>query len=62
VDARRLVPLENVQKEIENQLQGERAQKTMKQLLEGIKPQLNETYFGPEAPKPQAPSAATQPK
>ena len=63
VDAKRLIPLESVQKEIENQLQGERAQRTMKQLLESIKPQLNEAYFGPaEPPKAQTPPGAIQPR
>ena len=51
VDSKRLVPLESVQKEIENSLQTERAKKTLQQMMEGSKPQLNEAYFGPDPSK-----------
>src|SRR6185312_16987565 len=42
VESKRQQPLESVQKDIETTLQRERAQKTMKGLIENIKPQLNE--------------------
>jgi hypothetical protein len=62
VAAKRVVPMETVHKEIEQHLQSERAQKAMKALMEGVKPQLNEAYFGPSEPPKQLLPPATQPK
>lgn len=56
VDAKRMVPLQTVSKDIENALQGQRAQAAVKQIVDKIKPQLNDAYFGPTEPtRPEAP-------
>ncbi len=62
VESKRQQPLESVQKDIETTLQRERAQKTMKGLIENIKPQLNEAYFGPEPQKTPPTGQQTPPK
>lgn len=56
VESKRLQPLDAVQKDIEKILQQEQAQKTLKGILDNIKPQLNEAYFGPEPAKTPPPT------
>ncbi|MCU1285584.1 MAG: hypothetical protein JWO13_1934 [Acidobacteriales bacterium] len=55
VDSKRMIPLQAVSKDIEGALQGQRAKEQFQKMLENVKPQLNEAYFGPEPPKQEAP-------
>lgn len=59
VDAKRAVPLETAQKEIESELQRDKAKKALQAITENAKPQLNDAYFGPAEPK--APSLQNPP-
>ncbi|MCU1307483.1 MAG: peptidylprolyl isomerase [Acidobacteriaceae bacterium] len=58
VDSKRMVPLATVAKDIENVLQSQRTQQTVKQVFDRTKPQLNDAYFGPaETEKKEVPAA-----
>ena len=55
LDSKRLIPFANVEKDLEPVLQNQRMQEKMKQLLDSIKPQFNDAYFGPP-PSPPVPT------
>jgi len=59
VEARRTLPLEQVESEIRRTLQTQKFQERMGQITKPVSAELNEAYFGP-APPP-APPAATRP-
>jgi len=59
VDSKRMIPLESAAKEIEGFLQGEHFQQKMKQLVDGVKPQFNDAYFGTEEPAAKEPTSPT---